>query len=114
MPERILRINQLIKKELGQIILKEVEFPLNVLVTLTRVETLPNLTETKVFISTMPEKESLAVLKILNRMVYYLQQIMNKRLRMRPTPKIIFIEEKETIEAGKIEYILEGLKEEKK
>ena len=43
MSQRILKVNQLIKKELSQIILKEAEFPKEVLVTLTRVETLPNL-----------------------------------------------------------------------
>ncbi len=39
MSKRIPQVNQLIKKELSQIILREIEFPVGVLVTLTRVET---------------------------------------------------------------------------
>jgi len=41
--ERIQQVNQLIKEELGQIILREGGFSKNVLVTITRVETTRNL-----------------------------------------------------------------------
>lgn len=110
MPKRISQVNQLIKKELGQFILKEVEFPPDILITVTRVDTSPNLIESKVYISTMPEERGKEVLKILNKIIYKLQQKINKRLKMRPIPKIRFVEEKGTAEAGKIEEILESLK----
>ena len=114
MKEKILKINQLIKKELSQIILCEVEFPPNILVTLTRVETTTNLNEAKVYISSLPETKEEEVLKILNYQIWHLQQLLNKRLRIRPIPKIIFLEEKETVKAGKIETILNKLKKEGK
>ena len=110
MSKRIQKVNQLIKKELGRIILKEVDFPVNVLVTVTRVDTSPNLADSKVYISTMPEGRNGEVLKILNKIIYALQQKINKRLKMRPIPKIRFAEERETAEAGKIEEILNNLK----
>lgn len=114
MSNRLPRVNQLIKEELSQIILREVEFPSGVLVTLTRVETSSNLNESRVYISCIPETEQEKVMSILNSQVWRLQQLLNKRLRIRPIPKIIFSKEKETVEASKIEQVLEGLKGDKK
>ena len=113
MSKRIDQVNQLIQEELSQIILKEIEFPKNVLVTLTRVETTPNLIESKVFISVMPEDKMDEVFRILNERIYEIQQMLNKRLKMRPVPRIEFWKEKKTSEAGRIEEILEKLKKKK-
>ena len=110
MTERVPRVNELIRRELSQILLKEVDFPEGVLSTITRVETSANLIKAKVFISAIPENKITDILKILKKEVFYLQQILNKRLRMRPVPKIIFVEEKQTKEAARIEEILEELK----
>ena len=114
MSKRIQQVNQLIKKEISQIILREIEFPKDILVTVTRVETASNLIESKVYVSVMPEEKTSKVFQILNRQVYELQQKLNQRLQMRPIPRIKFIEEKETKEAGKIEEILERLKKKQK
>lgn len=111
MSERILRVNQLIKKELGKILYKEVEFPEGALVTITRVATTPNLIQAKVYISTMPESQNNEVLTILNKSLYSLQQKINKKINMRPMPKIIFVEEKITAQAGRIEELLEKIKD---
>lgn len=114
MPNRIQKVNQLIKKELGQIIFKEVDFPSDIIVTVTRIDTSSNLADSKVYISTMPDDKSEKVLEILNKTIYELQQKINKRLKMRPIPKIRFAEEKGIIEAAKIEEILESLKKQGK
>lgn len=110
MPNRIPQVNQLLKKELGRIMLKEIDFPEGVLVTLTRVETSSNLIQAKVYISAIPEIKLSEVLKILNGQIYFLQQKLNERLKMRPLPKIIFMEETATREAGRVEELLEKLK----
>ena len=110
MAKRIEQVNQLIKKELSQIILREIEFPDNVLVTLTRVDTSSNLTEAKVFLSAIPDNRIKEIMDILNKNIYAIQQSLNKRLIMRPMPRIIFREEKEVREAGRIEEILEKTK----
>jgi len=110
MTDRVPQVNNLIQKELSKIIFREVEFPLGVLVTLTRVDTSSNIIESKVYVSVMPESKAEEVFKLLNRQIYFIQQILNKRLRMRPIPKIIFMAEKETVRAGKVEELLENLK----
>jgi len=114
MSKRIQRVNQLIKKELSQIILREVDFSKDILVTVTRVDTLPNLRESRIFISTVPEEKAQIVLKVLNQKIYDLQQKINRRLKMRPVPRIKFLEEKETANAGRIEELLEKIKNKKK
>lgn len=121
MVKRIQQVNQLLKRELSQIILKEVEFPTDILVTVTRVETSPNLNQAKVYVSVMSfgqriffkrdlEKPNQKVIETLNRKIYDLQQKINKRLKMRPVPRIKFIEEKETKRAGRVEELLEKIK----
>lgn len=122
MRNRILRLNALIKKEVNQILLRDFDFPDNILVTITRVETSPNLIQTKVYISVILACRSLSfggeedqidrVFTILNGRIYDIQQKINKRLRMRPVPKIKFVKEERTKEAGRIEELLEKIKEE--
>jgi len=110
--KRIQQVNQLIKRELSQIILKEVEFPSGVLVTITRVESSSNLIQAKVYVSVVPELKTLEVFRLLNRKIYALQQEINKRLKMRPIPRIQFIEEKQTKKAERVEELLERIKKE--
>jgi len=110
MSNRILRLNRLIKEELGKIILREIEFPSGIIVTITRIETSSDLTSARVFIGTFPEKFALDSLNVLNDQIYFIQQKLNKKLNMRPVPKLIFRQEKETIKAGKVEELLEKVK----
>lgn len=107
--ERIPRVNQLIKKELSQIVLKKFDFPADILVTITRVEASGNLIHARVYISVLPEEKTPQIFKILNQRIYDIQQLLNRRLRMRPIPKINFVEEKQTAQAGKIEELLEKI-----
>ena len=111
--ERIPQVNQLIKKELGQILLREGEFSKNVLVTITRVETSRNLIDTRVYVSVLPENQSQGIFEILNRRIFHIQQLLNRRLRMRPIPKIMFVGERETAQASRIEQLLEEIKNKK-
>jgi len=109
-PQRIKKINELVKRELGKIILKEIGFPRSTLVTITQVETSNNLQESKIFISVIPEKEEKNVFRVLEKEIYNLQQILNRRLAMRPVPKIKFVKDKGLREAQRVEEILDNLK----
>lgn len=61
----------------------------------------------------MPEDNSSFILKFLSRKVYETQQILNKRLKMRPVPRIEWVLETKTVEAQEIEKILDKIKKEK-
>jgi len=110
MSNRIERVEALIQEELGKIILKEIEFPVGVLSTITRVSCSIDLANASVFVAVLPEDKSKRVLEILGKMVYVLQKLLDKRLRMRPIPKIRFVEEKQTVHAAKIEGLIREIK----
>lgn len=107
------KLQNLIKKELGNIILKEIDNDPGILLTLTRVEITSDFSRAKIFISVMPKEKEEEIFDNLNQKVYFLQQKLNKRLKIE-IPKIIFEKEKKITEAAKIENILEKLKNEKK
>lgn len=109
---RIEKVNSLLEQEISNIIVRDFHF--QALVTLTRVETTGNLIEAKAYISVLPENETDQVIKTLNGDVYNVQQKINKRLNMRPIPKIKFVKDPVIAEAARIEELLESLKKEKK
>jgi len=114
MTNRINRVNSLLEKEIGQIISREISFPDNLMVTLTRVDATANLIQARVYISTLPETKLEVALKILNKSVSLIQHKINKKLNMRPIPKIMFVKDEAISKAGRIEELLGKLKEEQK
>lgn len=103
---RIERVNSLIQQELGNIILKEIDIFPGILLTITRVECSSNLFNSKVYISVIPDDKFDEILALLKRHIYDLQQMLNKKMKMRPVPKIEFVKETKTKEAGRIEELL--------
>lgn len=112
MGRRIERLNEIIKVELGKIILKEIDFPVGILVTITRVDTSSELSNAKVYISIFPENQASKIMNMLLSQIYYLQKEINYKLQMRPVPRLIFCQEKETISAGRVDELLEKVKTE--
>src|SRR3989338_9073072 len=101
MANRIEKVNSLLQHEIGKILVRDFSFQ-GVLVTLTHVETSANLIETKAYISVLPEEKTDAIVTVLNKGVYDVQQKINKMVNMRPVPKIKFVRDKEILEAAKI------------
>lgn len=112
--KRIQRLNSLIQREISQVLLKEFDFSLDLLVTITRVEVSSDLVDCSIWVSVFPEEKRGKVLGFLNNKIYLVQQKLNSRLRMRPIPKIKFLEETLVAEAGEVESLLEKLKKEEK
>ena len=108
---RVEKIQSLIQQELAKMMLREMDFPSDVLVTITRAYVPSNLEVANVYISVLPEEKTREVFKSLNHNIYSLQQFLNKKLRMRPVPKIQFFQEKKIAEAARIEELLAKVKE---
>lgn len=108
---RVKRFNELIKVELGKIIFEFLDTEPGVLVTVTRVITAPDLFSTAVFVSIWPDSEADEIFYKLNRLIYQIQQLLNKKLKVRPVPKIIFKRDKNPEEASKVEKLLTEIKE---
>lgn len=111
MSYRLEKINKLLKQQVSQILLKEIDFSSGVLVTVTQVETSINLRQAKIMISVLPSEQSEEVFKTLNRHIFDFQQILNKKLRMRPVPKISFQLDKSGQKQTRIIELLDRVKD---
>jgi len=111
MSTRIDKVNSLLEHEVSKIILRDFNFSGH-LITLTHIDTSPNLIQAKAYISVFPEDQTDKVIEVLNKGVYDVQQKINKLLNMRPIPKIKFVRDKEIAQASRIEELLEKIKEE--
>jgi ribosome-binding factor A len=107
MSHRIARVNEVIKEELGRILLEKEDFGSGVFVTILEADSSLDLQHAKVSVSVLPSKKGQRVLDILNRNIFDIQQELNKKLEMRPVPKIRFVLSEAEKEAEKIERILE-------
>lgn len=107
--ERLKRVNSLVQKELANIFLKETDFS-GFLLTITRVETSANFQQAKVYLSVLPDEATDKVFDFLNKNIYSFQKKLNRRLKMRPVPKIILVKEEKTKQAAKIEKLLKEVK----
>ena len=109
MTERISKVNSLLEHEISKIIARDFTFTGN-LVTLTHVDASANLIQAKAYISVLPEESTDKVIEVLNKGVHDVQKKINKLLNMRPIPKIIFVRDKDTSEALRVEELLEKIK----
>lgn len=90
MKNRLARVNELLKEELSKLIVQEVDIERDILITITNIDTSPDLRYAKVLISVLPDSRAGSALKILSKSIYHLQKELDKRLSMRPVPKIRF------------------------
>jgi len=106
MSQRTIKINELIRQHVNDIILKELSLKSGLFVTISKVDTTPDLRYTRIFVSIFPEKEIDYVEKTLTKELYHIQGALNKKLSMRPLPKIQFITDMTASKADEIEKLL--------
>lgn len=87
---RLEKINQLLKEEVGHIILKDLDIDKRSFITLTRVETSSDLAHATIFFSTLASAHEHEALTALLKNTPFIQRELNRKLRMRPVPKIRF------------------------
>lgn len=109
MSQRIEKVNELLRQEVSKLLLKEVDFG-DVFVTITSVDTSPNLQQSKIKISILPANKSDEVWDAIKRNIFHIQKALNKKLYMRPVPKIIFEIDKIEAHVQRIEKILGKIK----
>lgn len=107
MTQRILKINKLIKQELGKIIFTDVDFPKNIILTITKVDTSADLRYADVFISVLPDEMDIEIEKKLKESIYFIQGKLNRKLHMKPLPRIRFIIDKSGEYVEKIGKLIE-------
>ncbi len=90
---RIIRINDEIKKEVSEIIRSEIKDPrMSSLVSVLKVETTTDLKYCKIYISVLgDDKECETTLKVLKGAAGYIRSLLAERINLRNTPELIFI-----------------------
>jgi len=106
MPNRIEKINALIQKNISEILTRELSLKPGVFVTISKVDTTPDLRYTRVSVSIFPEKEESYVMQALKNEIYTLQGALNKTLTMKPLPKIEFKVDLTESKADEVEKLL--------
>jgi ribosome-binding factor A len=71
------------------------------------------LIKSKVFINIIPKEKEEIVIESLKKEVYHIQQKLNKNLKIRPVPKIIFKIDESVDKAAKVEAILNKINDKK-
>ena len=106
MSQRIEKVNELIKHELGNILLREVDLPRDILVTITRTDTSPDLRRSTIYISVLPETKNKEAVEYIKSTLFSIQHALNKKLHMKHIPKVEFKLDKQAQVEQKVFKIL--------
>src|ERR1700716_2094436 len=89
MKHRLLRVNELLKRELSSIITREISFD-GALVTLNQVDVTPDLKHAHAYVSVLGVKERTAVIEKLEENRVVLQTALAKSVTLKYTPHLVF------------------------
>lgn len=103
---RIEKVNILLRELIAEILERELQFPDGILITVTRVVTSTDMHYADVLVSVLGTDHEESVLTELAKNVGEVQHLMNRRVRMRPVPRITFKIDREEKKRERIEEIL--------
>jgi len=106
---RLVKINELLKKLLSEIIEREISLKKGVLLTIAKVDTSADLRYTRMFVSVFPESESHYVSETLKKELSNIQKQLYTKLHMKPMPKISFEIDETAQNADVVEKLLKEI-----
>ena len=110
---RIEKIQELMKQEISQIILRELKDPRIGFVTVTQVEVTGDLREAKVYVSIMGSEEQIKdTWKGLQSSLGFIRREVGQRIRLRCTPELTFHLDKSLDYSAHIQELLMKIKRE--
>ena len=109
---RLAKLASLISRELGLIIEREFELPRGVLLTITSVSVLADLSEARVGVSVLPAEQAQEIFVRLSAVAGRLQHILNPHLRLYRVPRLVFQLDSSLAVADHIEHLLDNIKTE--
>lgn len=89
MKHRLLRVNEVVKRELSSLIAREISFD-GVLVTISDVDVTPDLKNAHVYVSILGSEGRRAAMTKLEEQRANLQALMSKHLVLKYTPHLVF------------------------
>ena len=129
MAHRKEKINDLIRDEVGKIVHENLDMSrsqsdrgssiresesgdISPIVTVIRAIVSEDLNHVRIYISVFPSQFAQPTLEQINRQIYFLQQILNKKLKIRPVPKMFFVIDKTEEKAAEVEKLIEEVNKE--
>jgi ribosome-binding factor A len=101
---RAQRVESLIQDQLGQIIIREVDFA-GAFVTIMGVDVDKKMEYAKIRVSVLPAEKTEAAMKELVRNVGYLQHLLLRKINIKPMPRIMFVVDHGPENAAEVEKI---------
>ena len=104
------RLNEDIKREIIAIISQMKDPRLQCFLTVMRVETAPDLTNAKVYISVLDGEEKCdAAIKVLNKSQGFIRGELSKRLRIKRSPEFVFVKDDGAAYAQRINDLIRNI-----
>lgn len=88
MKPRLIKINKNIQRVFGEVLQREADLPADVLVTIARVDTTPNLRSATIWLYIFPLEQGESIVTQLKSQLYDLQGALNRNLHLRPLPRV--------------------------
>lgn len=109
MSDRMRRVNEAMREVLSDALTQDLKDPRVGFVTVTAVETSPDLRNATVFVSVLGDEEVRSdTIEGLQSAHGYLQRRVASELRLKHTPQLVFSEDDTARRADRIERLLEG------
>ena len=106
------KISHLIRDEVGKIVHENLDMDNDAVVTVMRAIVSDDLNHVRIYISVFPSQFAEEVLAQINKQIYFLQQILNKKLKIHPVPKMFFVIDQTEERAAEVEKVIEKVKKE--
>lgn len=108
--KRMVRVDELLRRELGTLCEKLVAPHVQAVVTIVKVECAPDLREATVFVSVLGSPEAhVQAMRLMQGVRRELQQELAHRIILKYTPRLRFREDHTTEQASRVLTILDGL-----
>lgn len=109
MSRRVEQLNKHLQRTFGEVLQREATLPVDSFVTIARVDTTANLKSAIVWLYVQPLTMAEEVLTVLTEQLYDLQGSLNRKLDLRPLPRIRLMIDYGAEHAAKIEATLKNL-----
>jgi len=108
---RMQKINMEIQRQVTEVIQHEVDDPHVGMVSITRVDTSPDLKESKIYFSVLSEDKIELVTSVLDKMAKFIRHKLGQQLRLKILPELNFIHDDSIRYSVDIYSTIEELKE---
>ncbi len=112
MGHRIEQVNALIHRELNTLLAKELFLSPATFVTITKVETAPDLEEAAVFLSIFPADQGPSLLKKIEKRLDHFHYLLKKKVSRRRIPRLRLVWDKTEENASKIDALIDKIEHE--